>query len=537
MKLKLGTKMMLMGIGAVISLTLVLAWSYFTVAERVYHDKRMSIKGVTDVAFSLLTEYDARIKSGELSPDEARKRAALRIKSLRYNGQEYFWINDLTPRMIMHPFKPELDGKDLSGSQDPAGKHLFVEFVKVCREKGEGYVDYLWPKPGESQPVPKVSYVKLYEPWGWIVGSGVYADDVEKDLAKIRYIFLGAILAIGLAGMLITWRITRTTAGPISKAVAGLTSSTDRIAEAAEQTSASSQQLAEGASQQAAAIEETSSSLEEIAAMTKKNAENAGQADHLMKETNRILVRANGAMQQLTTSMQEISQASEDTQKIVKTIDEIAFQTNLLALNAAVEAARAGEAGAGFAVVADEVRNLAMRAAESAKNTATQIESTVKRIRTGATLVEQTNKEFSEVASMVTKSGELVGEIAAASSEQAQGIEHLNQAVHEMDLVVQRNAGNAEEQASASREMHAHTKLMEGLIGDLTVLVGARKETVTAQVREQQTRSGPRAGSGRRALPQPPRGKREQPQPPGRQTREQRPEQTIPFDGENFGDF
>ena len=160
--------------------------------------------------------------------------------------------------------------------------------------------------------------------------------------------------------------------------------------------------------------------------MTKRNAEGANQADRLMQEATGIIVRANATMKNLTVSMNEISQASEDTQKIIKTIDEIAFQTNLLALNAAVEAARAGEVGAGFAVVADEVRNLAMRAAEAAKSTANLIEGTVKKINNGSSVVHKTNTEFAEVAAIVTKASELAGEIAASSQEQAQGIDHLN---------------------------------------------------------------------------------------------------------------
>ncbi len=154
-------------------------------------------------------------------------------------------------------------------------------------------------------------------------------------------------------------------------------------------------------------------------------------------------------MDKLTVSMEEITKASEETSKIIKTIDEIAFQTNLLALNAAVEAARAGEAGAGFAVVADEVRNLAMRAADAAKNTAALIDGTVKKVTNGSTLVEQTNGAFTEVASSVVKGGELIGQIAAASSEQAQGIEQITVAVSEMDRVTQQNAAGAEEMASS----------------------------------------------------------------------------------------
>jgi methyl-accepting chemotaxis protein len=181
-------------------------------------------------------------------------------------------------------------------------------------------------------------------------------------------------------------------------------------------------------------------------------------------------------MNGLTTSMQEITRASEETQKIIKTIDEIAFQTNLLALNAAVEAARAGEAGAGFAVVADEVRNLAMRAAEAAKNTAGIIENTVKKVFEGSRLLGRANDAFSRVAAGSGQVGELVGEIAAASKEQALGIEQVSRAVSEMDKVVQQNAANAEQSASASEELNAQAERMQEFVIKLADLVGSAND-------------------------------------------------------------
>jgi methyl-accepting chemotaxis protein len=188
---------------------------------------------------------------------------------------------------------------------------------------------------------------------------------------------------------------------------------------------------------------------------------------------------ANSSMTELTISMQEISKASDETQKVVKTIDEIAFQTNLLALNAAVEAARAGEAGAGFAVVAEEVRNLALRSADAAKNTAVQIEGTVKKIKSGSELVARTNDAFGKVAESSSKVGELVAEISAASNEQAQGIEQVNTAIVEMDKVVQTNSVNAEESASASEELSAQAEEMKVMVGNLTALVGGSSKDKT----------------------------------------------------------
>jgi methyl-accepting chemotaxis protein len=221
-----------------------------------------------------------------------------------------------------------------------------------------------------------------------------------------------------------------------------------KFGEAVGQSVAMSHSLSGTASQQAASIEETSASLEEMASMTKQNAGNADQANQLISVTNGLMGKANSSMGDLTTSMKEIAQASEQTQKIVKTIDEIAFQTNLLALNAAVEAARAGEAGAGFAVVADEVRNLAMRAADAARNTSGLIEDIVKKIQGGVAVVTATNQNFNEVTANSNKVRELIEEIAAASKEQSQGIEQINQAVAEMNKVTQQNASGAEELAA-----------------------------------------------------------------------------------------
>ncbi|MGC9195765.1 MAG: methyl-accepting chemotaxis protein [Syntrophobacteraceae bacterium] len=250
-----------------------------------------------------------------------------------------------------------------------------------------------------------------------------------------------------------------------------LQDSSKQMGGAADHVFSASQDLADANSQQAASVEETSSSLEEISSMTAQNAANAGQASRLMVVTRESVARAGGSMSQLTNSMMEISRASEETSKIIKTIDEIAFQTNLLALNAAVEAARAGEAGAGFAVVAEEVRNLAMRAAEAAKNTSDLIEGTVKRIKEGAGIVEKTSKEFSEVTVSVGKSGELIDEIAVASQEQGRGIEHINIAVNELSRLIQQNAANSEETAAASHEVNAQVKRLDNFLEAVVKLV------------------------------------------------------------------
>ncbi|WP_449246735.1 methyl-accepting chemotaxis protein [Desulfarculus baarsii] len=284
---------------------------------------------------------------------------------------------------------------------------------------------------------------------------------------------MGGGAGVGLvAGLLLAFFITRSVTKPINEVIRGLSNGSAQVAAAAGQVSGASQSLAEGASQQAASLEETSSSLEEMGSMTKHNADSARQADALTRETIATVHEAVQAMSDLRVAMDRISATSDQTSKIIKTIDEIAFQTNLLALNAAVEAARAGEAGAGFAVVADEVRNLAMRAAEAAKNTTALIEESLSNIREGSQLVGRTDDAFGRVSQSAMKVGELVGEIAAASREQAQGIEQINMAASEMDRVTQLNAANAEESAAASEELSAQAEQMLGHVNDLAALVG-----------------------------------------------------------------
>jgi methyl-accepting chemotaxis protein len=297
------------------------------------------------------------------------------------------------------------------------------------------------------------------------------ASDLYSTLSKIRtgIAVLCILLLLAIAGPLV-WVVRKVT-NQLNRAITVLDRNANQVASVSGQISNAGQSQAEGASEQAASIEETSSSLDELSSMTQQNANNASQADSLMKEANTIVEEANTSMGELTSSMEQISKASDDTSKIIKTIDEIAFQTNLLALNAAVEAARAGEAGAGFAVVADEVRNLAMRAADAAKNTSELIEDTVKKIGGGSELVTRTNDAFGKVSDSAARVGELVAEISAASTEQAQGITQINTAVSEMDTVVQQNAANAEESASAAEEMNSQAEQMKDMISDIVLLV------------------------------------------------------------------
>lgn len=285
-------------------------------------------------------------------------------------------------------------------------------------------------------------------------------------------VLVGGLIVIVTLGM--SFAISRSITKPINTVVSGLTLGSDQVASSSEHVASSSQSLADGAAKQAAGLEETSSSLEEMASMTRQNAENALHANQLVVQGSDLMEKAKGSMTAMVQAIQEVNQASEDTGKIVNTIDAIAFQTNLLALNASVEAARAGDAGAGFAVVANEVRSLALRAAEAAKNTSQLIDGTIIKVKESSELVLETQGSYQNVAEVLDKIVKLVGEISTASQEQAQGLDQINRAMSEMDKVVQQNSNNAEMSASASNEMMTQAEQMREHIDALISLVGGK---------------------------------------------------------------
>jgi len=272
---------------------------------------------------------------------------------------------------------------------------------------------------------------------------------------------------------------------PLNMAINGLGEVSGQVHSVSEQVALSSRDLAQGSSEQAASLEETSSSLEEMSTITWENSRKSTLADKLMAESGQVSTMANDSMNELVKSMDDILRASDQTFKIIKTIDEIAFQTNLLALNAAVEAARAGESGRGFSVVAEEVRNLARRSTEAVRQTTALIEDTSRSVKTGAGIATRTNQAFSQMSELALKVGRLVNEIASASGQQSTGIEQINKAVNEMNKCVQTNAASSEQSAAASQEMSNLSQSMRTLVEDLAELAeGASKATARTAFEE-----------------------------------------------------
>ncbi len=388
-----------------------------------------------------------------------------RIGELKLGETGFAFLVDNKGMIIVHPEK-ELMMKtnigDLKGMEAVARRMIASEEgIQECLYKGDDKIVAFAPIQAAK----------------WSVGLVISKKELMGPIRNMRnIIILVGLVVIAAAASIILWTVQRSISNPINRIVENLNEGAEQLSSASTEISSASQNLAEGASEQAASIEESSASMEEISSRTKKNAGNATEADRLMKESNEVVLKANQSMKELSSAMEEISKTGEETAKIIKTIDEIAFQTNLLALNAAVEAARAGEVGAGFAVVAGEVRNLAMRAAEAARNTSDLIDGTVKRIKQGSDLVVKTGEAFSEVAKGTHKAGELVSQIADSSREQAQGIEQVNKAVDGMDKIAQRNAANAEESASTSQELSAQAVQMKDIVSALVKLVGENEK-------------------------------------------------------------
>jgi len=489
-------------------------------------EKQQKTKNLVEVPYSVIQQQYQMEKDGKISRAEAQRRAVEAIRSMRYERSNYFWINDEHPTMIMHPIKPELDGTDLNSLKDPSGKAVFVEFVKAAQAPGGGYVYYLWPRPGSANPVAKLSYVKRFEPWGWVIGTGIYIDDVDsawrEDALKAGGVALACLiplLVVSIAtsrsiflrlrdivdrvrdvsqgkgdltkridiasddeiGELAKWfNVFLDRLGEMIAAIAEntfqlegaseeLDVTSQEIAASSEKTAAQAKLVSQAAQQVSQNLQTVATGAEEMGTSIKEIAKNATEAARVTTSAVRIAETATATMTKLGDSSKEIGQ-------VLKVITAIAQQTNLLALNATIEAARAGEAGKGFAVVANEVKDLAKETARATEDIGGKIEAiqtdtkeAVDAIASISEVINQVNDISNTIATAVEQQNATTNEMARNVSEAAQSSGEIDNSIAGVAQAAESTMRGATGTQEASKQLVQTSTLLRGQIDQFKI--------------------------------------------------------------------
>jgi len=463
-----------------------------------YHKKGLTerkhqIQQLVESTLSTIDFYHQQAQAGEFSETEAQQKALIQLKQLRYdNGSNYFFIIDSAPNMVMHPIKPQLNGKSLSGSTDAAGNRLFVEMVAATRGDGAGFVDYQWSKPGESEPQPKLSYVQQFQPWGWIVGTGVYTDDLYNDLIDMLVVlglFLGlfgvpllsimALMVLSIQGPLtetqqamariaqgeadlsrrmeeqgddeitalaksfntfvsnMSEMVTalKQTNGQLGQISGELTNVARQNTQVMEEEAQQTNQLASAITQMSASSNEVQESANLAAGTTSQITEQVVAGRNAVTQTLSASDHLEAELERTTAAVSELHNDSQQIASILDVIGTIAEQTNLLALNAAIEAARAGEQGRGFAVVAGEVRDLANRTQSSTNEIQQMINHIQQRVSDVIERVESSQKQAQDTHTQAQDTEHRFGQIDQAIVEMNQLNNQIAEAVTQQNMM------------------------------------------------------------------------------------------------------
>ena len=464
-KISLNKKVFLFIFTSTLLLSVIILTSlYFNQKISLMKEKERQLKDLVNVSYNMIQAQYYAFKEGKIEEDIAKDYAVAAIKSMRFGDDhnDYFWINDMSPKMIMHPMNTALDGQNVSDIKDKRGTQIFVEFAKIAREKEQGFLNYFWQyKDDKNRVEEKLSYVKHFKDWGWVVGTGVYINDVEEQIWRTLLQMIVLVMIIALITLLIAhFTINR----DLSNVAQILANASGLITKAAGEISQGNQSLSERVQEQSSSLEETASTMEEVSSNIKQNADNCQVATQHTGKSLVTVKEGEEVSAKVQKSMKEINDSSRKIADIVNLVEELAFQTNILAINAAIEAAKAGDLGKGFAVVAIEVRDLAQRSSEAAVEIKNLIENSLTKVEEGVSFVDKNSEKFATILETFQKVNDLMAEINSATSEQSSAVEEINKAVTNLDSANQENATHIDQMAGLSQKMAAEAAKLDSLV-------------------------------------------------------------------------